>query len=219
MMTLECRPRGILCEINSGATVVYTVVSRGRVLGTTELEFMYRRDRLRCGGFWPAPGVENLMEVAVGVSPAILTAYKANVFDPPDDHDPRAGAACAARQKATTEHADVQSAYDREKALALELHGPDGSLIETEDIGIRDTEFALSLVDADVEHELNGEFDWDESEPSFDEFDEFDEFDDELFAEADDWADDCDPEWAEQPEKPFARYQIFVTLVDDAAIR
>ena len=195
--------------------MVYTVVSRGRVLGTTELEYARTMERSRAGSFWPEPGVENLMEIAVGVSPALMTAYKAELFDPPDDYDERTRAARAARQKATTEHADVQSAYDREDALELELHGPDGSLIETEDIGIRDTEFALSLANAEFECELDEEFALDEDDPSFDELRELEQ---EMLGEHDEWSLASDPECGDEPERPFPRYQIFVQLIDDADV-
>ena len=214
MMTPDCRPLCTLTETNSGAIVVYTVVSRGRVLGTTELEYVRATERSRAGSFWPEPGVESLMEIAVGVSPALMTAYKAELFDPPDDYDERTRAARAARQKATTEHADVQSAYDREEALELELHGPDGSLIETEDIGIRDTEFALSLVNADVERELDEELALDEDNPSSDELGELEQ---EMLGEHDEWSLDLDPR-CDEPPRPFPRYQIFVQLIDDADV-
>ncbi len=213
-MTLASWPRLILREITSEANVVYTVVSRGRVLGTTELEYARCMERSRAGSFWPEPGVENLMEIAVGVSPALMTAYKAESFDPPDDYDERTRAARAARLKATTEHADVQSAYDREEALELELHGPDGSLIETEDIGIGDTEFALSLVNAEFESELDEDLALDENDPSFAELQELEQ---ELLGEDDEWSLDFDPECGE-PEKPFPRYQIFVRLIDEADV-
>jgi len=98
--------------------------------------------------------------------------------------------------------------------LELELHGPDGSLIETEDIGIRDTEFALSLVNADVERELDEELALDEDNPSSDELGELEQ---EMLGEHDEWSLDLDP-GCDEPPRPFPRYQIFVQLIDDADV-
>lgn len=195
--------------------MVYTVVSRGRVLGTTEFEFAGCREGSRGGSFWPAEGVEHLMEIAVGVSPAIVTAVKANAFDPPDDHDARTRAARVARLKGTTEHADVASAEDRLETLELELRAPNGSLIETEWIGLQDTEFLLSLADADIERELDEELADDFTEPSTEDLDDIER---DLVGEREEWSNDFDSEWPGQPEKPFPRYQIFVQLIDDADV-
>jgi len=217
-MTLACRHAGTLSEITSGATVPYTVVSHGRVLGTTELEYTRWRKGFRGGSFLPATDAAGLMEIAVGVSPACFTlSRKIREMDRQLDQGSPTIAARLPRLKATTEHADVASACDREEALELELCGPDGSLIETEWIALQDTEFLLSLADGDVSEPDWSDDGWDpELEMSLDEMSDFD--DDDEFDDPVPWDEDFDLERADQPETPFPRYQIFVTLVDDAAV-
>lgn len=105
--------------------MVYSIVSRGRVLGTTDLGFIYRPDVHRCGWLHPTPLGERLLPIAAGVAPAMRAEYMLG----PD----------------TTLHADVISACDQEEALELELRREDGTLIETTDIGIIDTHYLLSI--------------------------------------------------------------------------
>ncbi len=127
------------------------------------------------------------------------------------------GAARLSRLKTMTENADVASARDREAALELELRGLDGSRIETEWIALQDTEFLLSLGDGDFSE---GEYDedWYEcDELSAVNLSDFGD-DDDVFDETEPWSDDFDVEWTDEPEKPFPRYQIFVSLVNDDAV-
>jgi hypothetical protein len=158
------------------------------------------------------------MEIAVGVSPAaIALGKKIREMDRRADQGSPAIAARVPHSKATTEHADLAAAGDREQALELELRAPNGSLIATEWIALQDTEFLLSLDDDDF--------------PDTDEYDEwleressdsatgmsvFDE--DDLFNECERWSEEFDLDWADEPEKPFPRYQIFVALVNDDAV-
>jgi hypothetical protein len=112
----------------------YTLWSRGRLLGETDLGFVYRERGFRCGWFHPTALGERLMPFATGVAPALRTEFMIG----PD----------------ATAHADVLAAADQEEALELELHGPDGNRIATESIGIIDTEYLLSLKDPEWEREL-----------------------------------------------------------------
>lgn len=195
--------------------VPYTVVSRGRVLGTTDLEYARWRKGFRGGSFLPADDAADLMDIAVGVSPASIALGK-KVRDMDRGPEQSSPTVAARRTKATTEHADLASALDREAALELELRGPDGSVIETEFIDLQDTEFLLSLSGDDF-----GEPDWcDElldfdSEISAGNISDLD--DDDLFDD-DSWSEEFDSDWTDEPETPFPRYQIFVTLVDDADV-
>jgi hypothetical protein len=166
----------------------------------------------------PAADAASLMEIAVGVSPAsIALGKKIREMDRRADQGSPAIAARVPYSKATTEHADLAAAGDREQALELELRAPDGSLIATEWIALQDTEFLLSLDDDDF--------------PDTDEFDEwleressdsatgmsvFDE--DDLLNECERWSEEFDLDWDDEPEKPFPRYQIFVALVNDDAV-
>ena len=94
------------------------------------------------------------------------------------------------------------------QALELQLRGPGGSVIKTEDIGIRDMEFVLSIPDP--------EDDW---KSGIDK--PYDPAADAILAEDDgeDWLPDFDsgePWDEEEPQHP--RYQIQVLLIDHNAI-
>lgn len=108
----------------------YTLWSRGRCLGQTDLGFVYRENGYRCGWFHPNDVGERLMPDATGVAPAMRTEFTIG----PDE----------------TLHADVLAAIDAEEALELELRGPHGMRIETESIGIIDTHYLLSIPNNDL---------------------------------------------------------------------
>lgn len=112
----------------------YTLWSRGRLIGETDLGFIYRERGYRCGWLHPNALGERLMPFACGVAPALRTEF---IIGP----DP-------------TAHADVLAAVDQEEALELELRGPDGKRIDTESIAIVDTEYLLSLNDPERDREL-----------------------------------------------------------------
>jgi hypothetical protein len=103
----------------------YTLWSRGRLLGTTDFGFVYRNNGLRFGWLYPTLLGERLLPAACGVAPAFRTQFILG-------DDP-------------TLRADLQAAIDQEEALELEVRGPDGSVIRTEDIGITDTHYLLSI--------------------------------------------------------------------------
>ena len=105
--------------------------SRGRLLGETDLGFIYRENGFRTGWLHPNDLGERLMPDATGVAPAMRTEYMIG----PDQ----------------TARADVRAAADREEALALELRRADGMLIETESIAIIDTYYLLSLPDPELD--------------------------------------------------------------------
>jgi hypothetical protein len=110
--------------------VRYTLWSRGRLLGETDLGFIYRENGFRCGWLHPNELGERLMPAATGVAPAMRVAY---LIGPDANLD-----------------ADVLSAADHEDALALELRMPNGAVIETESIAIIDTHYLLSIPDDDT---------------------------------------------------------------------
>jgi len=114
--------------------VRYTLWSRGRLLGETDLGFIYRENGYRTGWFHPNELGDRLMPAATGVAPALRTMYMIG----PDENI----------------EADVHSASDHEEALALELRGPGGAAIETEDIAIIDTHYLLSIPENDTEEDL-----------------------------------------------------------------
>jgi hypothetical protein len=116
----------------------YTLWSRGRLLGETDLGFIYRENGFRCGWLHPNERGERLVPMATGVSPALRVEWIIG----PD----------------ATASADVQPAIDQEEALELELRRPDGTVIATESIGIVDTHYLLSIPNEDPEFgELDAE--------------------------------------------------------------
>ena len=103
----------------------YTLWSRGRLLGTTDFGFIFRPNGFRCGWLHPTMLGERLLPEACGVAPAFRAQFILG-------DDP-------------TVRADLQAAIDQEEALELEVRGPDGSVIATEDVGITDTHYLLSI--------------------------------------------------------------------------
>ena len=163
-------------------TLTYSLWSRGRLLGETDLGFIYRENRFRCDWLHPTEIGERILPAAAGVAPAMRTEFMVG----PD----------------ATLHADVMAACDREEALELELRGPDGKRIETEDIGVRDTHYLMSIPVNDYDDEdvkLTPE-----QEAEIEEF---------VAAWGEEHAADLDVEPEEEIECP--RYQLQVQLVDD----
>jgi hypothetical protein len=176
--------------------MTYTLWSHGRLLGESPLDFARCMSKLRVGFLHPTAAGEKLLPVACGASPAGVAWGRAiraaNVQ----------GEAC----HRLPEYADFQAACDEEAALALELRGPDGNVIPTEDIAVRDTEWVLATFPVDEE-----EF----TEPlTPEEQAEIDELLDEFEARAaEQAADDC---WRPpREERPWMRYQLQVRLVHD----
>jgi len=183
------------------------------VLGTTEFEYRRWKKCHRGGSLLPAAEAADLIEIAVGVSPTTFAlGKKLREMDRQRDQASPAVAARLPHLTATTEHADFESACDRQDRLDLELRAPDGSLIPTECIALHDTEFLISVSDdeSELEYDEWSESDWELSEAEFNSLEQDDTFD-----EIEGWADEYDSEWNEEPEKPFPRYQILVTLLSD----
>lgn len=111
----------------------YTLWSHGRLLGSTNLEFIYRENGHRTGWFRPEPNVQDILDVATGVSPALFAASQSDNL--------------------AEAYADVEAAGDRERALELELRDETGKVIATEDIGLRDTVFLMSAYGGDTDRE------------------------------------------------------------------
>ena len=103
----------------------YTLWSRGRLLGTTDFGFIFRPNGFRCGWLHPTLLGERVLPEACAVAPAFRAQFMLG-------DDP-------------TLRADVQAAIDQEEALELQVRGPDGCVIATEDVGITDTHYLLSI--------------------------------------------------------------------------
>ncbi len=163
----------------------YTLWSRGRLLGETELGFIFRDLGCRCGWLHPTELGERLMAAATDVPPAMRMRWLI-------------GADATAR-------ADLAAALDREQALELQLRGPDGAVIATENIGIIDTHYLLSLAAAGHRDEVL-------LDP---------EQEAEIEALLDFWGGNDDTAGfvtASEGESEFPRYQIQVALVDPSSV-
>jgi hypothetical protein len=166
----------------------YTLWSKGRLLGETDLGFIYRDNGFRCGWFHPNELGERLMPAATGVPPAMRVEYTIG----PD----------------ASLHADILAAVDAEEALELEVRGPDGKRVETEEVWVVDTHYLLAIAQTD---------------PLDDE--EMDELTPEQEAEVEEWVAEwrearAGEEWreSEDEEVEFPRYQLQLRLVDHDAI-
>jgi len=164
-------------------TMPYTLWSRNRLIGETDLGFIYRENRYRVGWFHPNELGERLMPAATGVGPAM----RAEQILGPDG----------------TLSADLLAAIDQFESLELELRGPSGERFETEDIGIIDTHYLLSLAEAADADRLEEEPLSPEDEKAIEEF----------VAE---WKDaHADEDVVEEPEAELPRYQIQVRFAQD----
>lgn len=109
----------------------YTLWSRDRLLGETDLDFIYREHGFRCGWLHPSELGERLLPSATGVPPALRTLYSIG----PDP----------------TARADVAAAVDLEAAFELQLRRPCGAVVATESIAVIDTHYLLAIGASDDE--------------------------------------------------------------------
>jgi hypothetical protein len=208
--------------------VQYTITSRGRPIGVTDLGFQYREGPSRMGWFQPNADGERLMAVLTSPSIAARTAASngGQPAESPGEPEPLHAAFLA----------DLAEASHHVDALELELRRDDGSVVPTEFINIQDVEELLAWsgrIDAirDGEGWKYGDAEpdplYDLMEDVFDEeLDALDEIEPELDLEPDDelmfgdgFADTAAP-WTpdEYEPDPSMRYQIYVSLQDPAAI-
>jgi hypothetical protein len=127
----------------------YTVWSRGRLLGETDLGFVQIYSNMRMGWFRPSPDGEKLMSVLTGTGPALkkvgrllsnpLRAAMRAPADEDGDEWPR-------DIRRTTAYADLVSSIDELESMELQLWDPSGNVLETEYLGIDDVEFKRSFI-------------------------------------------------------------------------
>ena len=189
--------------------MLYSVWSHGRLLGVTDLGFIYRPPRFRAGWFHAADDAETFMDMATGFGPALHACRKAegNLLNDPD----------------------VRTALADEQSLALELRDAAGKVIETRHISIIDGDRLPSI--EELEDELEEECDWTTNDPPdwLPEEDEeelvLDDLEDweipiviALSKPDANWMSDSkdDGSWSEECNLP--RYQISVTFVNDVAV-
>jgi len=126
--------------------ITYTVWSRGRELGHSSLAFARCLDSVRAGWFYPTDAGTSLMRIITGSRDAWLAmavAYQQGKHEDLSEEEWRR----------TAEFAGVVAAAAHADALQLELRGPDGRVIPTEDIDIRDTELFIPEIHGDNSRE------------------------------------------------------------------
>lgn len=206
----------------------YTITSRGRPIGVTDLGFPSVAGPDRIGWFLPNTDGEHLMPVVTSAA-ATSREYVSR-------------RAQLGESSAETEHretallADIAEASQHVEALDLELRREDGSVVATEYIVIQDVEELIAW--ADKEEAVREREDWrrgetapdplyDPMEDLFeDELDGLDEMDpafdpetEEEIIFGDGFANECAPWTSEEYEPdPSMRYQIYVALAEPSAI-
>jgi len=165
----------------------YTLWSRDRLLGESELDYAQVLENVRTGDFIATEMGEKLMPILTGVRSTLLEMVRT--------------------ENRGTAEADVGAAQTHFESLELQLRASDGSVVPTEWIDVRDTESIMNAADDDL-----SEIDFSLGDDPFSEVldeieqdaalmeEEFAELQRDLSYEGDDDA------------RPFPRYQIQVEL-------
>lgn len=191
----------------------YTISSRGRPIGTSDLGFFRIDGSSRSGWFHPNEFGESVMPTVALIYPAM------RAFIGQDVRDDKGQPIVRPEFRSSPMFADLSEAYHRVAALELTLHWPDGTLIPTSMLGIQDCEELLKFSiwrepyrvdEASFETES-----WDdELERDLDVLSsEWDESDDDLEDLESDvpWTPDEEPtEWP--------RYQVHLLLCEENAL-
>ena len=145
----------------------YTVWSRDRLIGHSELAYRRQLPGMLGGDFFPSEAGEQLMPIIVGVGPALCALHEFT------DDLRRRNPAVELKEsgdwspviRGTTAYADAVSSHDERESLNLELRDPDGSVIKTEWINIQDTYRLMARAREEMEAEGLEPFEDDEPEP------------------------------------------------------
>jgi hypothetical protein len=124
----------------------YTLWSRGRLLGESDLGFVQVFEHVKFGWFKPSPVGEKLMPVLTGAAPAAMKVgrmMRNAVREAMRGSEQGEGYPADIRR--TTAYADLVSIEDEVSALLLEMRDPDGRVMDAEDIHIDDMIWKLSL--------------------------------------------------------------------------
>ena len=126
----------------------YTLWSRGRLIGHTELAYRRITPGFRMGEFEATELGERLMPTLLGVDQAFMTFYAAAADARKDAK--RRGEKLKRGEfpesvRNTTEYADAMSAQDELESLALELHDAGGQVVKTDWIQIKDAHRLAAL--------------------------------------------------------------------------
>jgi hypothetical protein len=209
-MTVGSGPAVQWLSTLSEVFVPYTIASRGRPIGTTELDFVRLDGSTRSGWFVPNTLGETLMPtIALGL-PAMCAFVNRNAKGE-DGQGIVRPSFCG-----SSLFADLAEALDRVATLELTLHRQDGTLVPTETVGIQDTERLLSLINwTDLWEECDRlvETEVDDVDSSLYLDGEWQEFGDDDFeiTSGEDWLPDPEPD-------PNQRYQVHILLSQENAI-
>lgn len=194
----------------------YIVKSRGRPIGTTELDFMRIGGPSRSGHFHPNGEGERVMAEIASPLPAMRAYLHREYVDENGERVVRP------ELIGSQLFAEMAEAFRRTEELELTLHRDDGSLVPTTSIGFQDTESLRSIGELQLADEPPPELDPELDEQLRREIEHDTAIIEEMFADeitGDDLAAARDDEWMEDFEFPtFPRYQIHVELADDSAI-
>lgn len=188
--------------------MTFTLWSRGRLLGETALDFECPFPCMRAGELQVTElGLRLLSRVTETRGDGLWAAQALNT------NTPDSGMAEEERQRLLEVCADLAAARNYQRALELELRRADGSVVPVEQIDINDTEFLRAFSEA-FEKELDGipgvdasvdepssPTPWSEDEALLHDL-EILEAEDDSSAEA----------------REFARFQLVVTLYDEAVL-
>jgi hypothetical protein len=191
----------------------FTIASKGRPIGTTDLAFLRIGGPIRSGYFYPASGVEELLPLIASPLPAVRAYLHRNVVDA--DGRP----IVQPHLFGSPLFGDIAERLQHAASFDLTLHCADDSRVPTHAIAIQDTEPSSSSFTYD-EGLLQG-----------------------RICEMDDWVHGVDVDFHDDGEFPgivafrldeatgevhrftpdvdvpeFPRYQVHVALVDDRMI-
>jgi len=205
--------------------VPYTLWSKDRLLGETDLDYQEVFPHHRMGAFEPTELGLKLMPIITGVGRASRQLCRMVVYR---RHGPK-GEALEEELKHSPEQADLSAAEAHFDALELQLRAPDGSLIDTDWIDIRDTDEIIAYGDEAEEHRALEELMYPPERPNLsdEELRQIEEdtraFEEEMEAfaaeiEEDNASLDANRDWN---SRPFPRYQIqvgFITADDGESL-
>lgn len=127
--------------------MTYTLWSHGELLGESALDYVRVFPLLRTGDLQVTPkGLIVLDRLSQTHADAYQTARRLN-------REKSQGTADASDEKAL--FADLAAEQDQYEPLVLELRAPNGAVIATEDIWVRDVEYLLAI-GAEADEELPG---------------------------------------------------------------
>lgn len=134
----------------------FTVWSRGRLIGETDLGFPPVIAQARSGWFEPNAEGAKVMPVVAAVLPAMRAYVHRNAVDAAGNR------LVQPELVGSTLFADLAEALHHAGALELELRREDGSVVPTEDIGIQDMEQLLALNPPEEVGDEGGPWEWED---------------------------------------------------------